>query len=68
MTFQRLAEPVPGNRRLGLGLAIATGFVDARGGEPTLDDTPGAGATFPISLPAADPPTARTPEPLRTDR
>ena len=31
---------------VGLGLAVARGFVDALGGELTVDDTPGGGATL----------------------
>jgi two-component system sensor histidine kinase KdpD len=37
----------------GLGLAIAKGFVDMMGGELWIEDTPGGGATFAFSLPAA---------------
>jgi two-component system, OmpR family, sensor histidine kinase KdpD len=37
----------------GLGLAIARGFVDMMGGELWVEDTPGGGATFAFSLPAA---------------
>jgi two-component system sensor histidine kinase KdpD len=37
----------------GLGLAIARGFVDLMGGELWVEDTPGGGATFAFSLPAA---------------
>ena len=38
----------------GLGLAIAKGFVDVMGGELWVEDTPGGGATFAFSLPAAE--------------
>jgi two-component system sensor histidine kinase KdpD len=38
---------------VGLGLAVAKGFVEAMGGELTLEDTPGGGLTSVISLPAA---------------
>jgi two-component system, OmpR family, sensor histidine kinase KdpD len=38
----------------GLGLAIAKGFVDMMGGELWVEDTPGGGATFAFSLPAAE--------------
>jgi two-component system sensor histidine kinase KdpD len=34
-------------------LAVAKGFVEAMGGELTLEDTPGGGLTSVISLPAA---------------
>jgi two-component system sensor histidine kinase KdpD len=47
--FQRL-----GDRRtqagVGLGLAVARGFVDAVGGRIVLDDTPGGGLTVLIEL------------------
>jgi two-component system, OmpR family, sensor histidine kinase KdpD len=39
---------------LGLGLAIARGFTEAMGGDLTVEDTPGGGATFVLSLPRAD--------------
>lgn len=42
--FQRMGDHSRGG--VGLGLAIARGFVDAIGGELTLEDTPGGGATF----------------------
>ena len=44
LPFQRLGDRNRGG--VGLGLAIARGFVDAIGGELTLHDTPGGGATF----------------------
>ncbi len=46
--FQRLGDGATG---VGLGLAVARGFVDAMGGELTIDDTPGGGLTMVISLP-----------------
>jgi len=57
--FDRLSDRAPGSG-IGLGLAIARGFVTAMGGELTLDDTPGGGLTVSIRLrrPAA------TPEPM----
>jgi two-component system sensor histidine kinase KdpD len=49
--FQRLGD---GGRAaydgLGLGLAVAEGFVDALDGEITIDDTPGGGATVVITI------------------
>ena len=39
---------------VGLGLAVARGFVDAMGGELVVDDTPGGGVTMVLSLPAVD--------------
>jgi two-component system sensor histidine kinase KdpD len=38
---------------VGLGLAVSRGFVDAMGGELSVDDTPGGGLTFTVSLPVA---------------
>ncbi len=58
--FQRIGGE-PGG--LGLGLAIAHGFVEAMGGTLCLDDTPGGGLTVKIAVPAdttANDPEART--------
>ena len=35
---------------VGLGLAIARGFVEAMGGEVAIEDTPGGGTTMVLSL------------------
>jgi two-component system sensor histidine kinase KdpD len=48
--FQRLGDRSNG-AGVGLGLAVARGFVEAVGGELTADDTPGGGATMVITLP-----------------
>jgi two-component system sensor histidine kinase KdpD len=40
---------------VGLGLAVARGFVGAMDGALLLDDTPGGGLTATIELPLADP-------------
>ena len=48
--FQRLGDGVGG---VGLGLAVAKGFVDAMGGELTVEDTPGGGLTMVVGLPEA---------------
>lgn len=53
MPFQRLGDRGPGG--VGLGLAIASGFVEAMGGEVSLDETPGGGATFRILVATAVP-------------
>jgi two-component system sensor histidine kinase KdpD len=50
--FQRLGDRSNGSG-VGLGLAVARGFVEAMGGEIVIDDTPGGGVTMVISLPAA---------------
>ena len=36
---------------VGLGLAIARGIIEAHHGDIRIDDTPGGGATFVITLP-----------------
>jgi two-component system sensor histidine kinase KdpD len=53
LPFQRLDDHGPGG--VGLGLAIARGFVEAMHGELLIADTPGGGATFRVLLPAALP-------------
>jgi K+-sensing histidine kinase KdpD len=50
--FQRLHDR--STTGLGLGLAIARGFMEAMGGQIRPVDTPGGGLTMIISLPAAD--------------
>lgn len=54
--FQRLGD-VPQGHGLGLGLAVARGFVEANGGTLEAEDTPGGGLTMVITLPLnrADP-------------
>lgn len=49
--FQRLGDS--SRDGVGLGLAVAHGFVEAMHGELTLEDTPGGGLTAVISLPVA---------------
>jgi two-component system sensor histidine kinase KdpD len=49
--FQRLGDA--GGGGVGLGLAVAHGFVTAMGGEISPDDTPGRGLTMRLSLPVA---------------
>jgi two-component system sensor histidine kinase KdpD len=52
LPFQRLGDR--GNTTgVGLGLAVARGFVEVMGGELTIEDTPGGGVTMVISLPVA---------------
>ena len=55
--FQRLGDTAT-NDGVGLGLAVARGFVDAVGGELTIEDTPGGGVTMVVSLPIAETPLA----------
>ena len=40
---------------MGLGLAVAKGFLDAMGGSVTALDTPGGGLTMRVTLPVAAP-------------
>ena len=49
--FQRLGDSRPGG--VGLGLAVANGFLTAMGGTIEIDDTPGGGATVLIGVPTA---------------
>jgi two-component system sensor histidine kinase KdpD len=51
--FQRLGDHPTNGTGVGLGLAVARGFVDAMGGEIEVEDTPGGGVTMVLSLPAA---------------
>jgi two-component system sensor histidine kinase KdpD len=48
--FQRLGDRSNG-AGVGLGLAVAAGFVEAVGGELAIEDTPGGGTTMVITLP-----------------
>ena len=49
--FQRLDDR--GGTGVGLGLAIASGFVEAMGGELLVEETPGGGSTFRILVAAS---------------
>jgi two-component system sensor histidine kinase KdpD len=51
--FQRLGDR--GGAGVGLGLAIARGFVEAMQGELLIGDTPGGGATFRVLVATATP-------------
>jgi two-component system sensor histidine kinase KdpD len=53
--FQRIVDNQADGGGVGLGLAIARGFVEAMGGELTIEDTPGGGTTMVVGLPAAAP-------------
>jgi two-component system sensor histidine kinase KdpD len=51
--FQRLGD-APKGHGLGLGLAVARGFVEANGGRVEAEDTPGGGLTMVITLPLTE--------------
>ena len=48
--FQRVVDHHQDGSGVGLGLAIARGFVEAMGGEVAIEDTPGGGTTMVLSL------------------
>jgi two-component system sensor histidine kinase KdpD len=50
--FQRLGDNPTNGTGVGLGLAVARGFVEAMDGEITMEDTPGGGLTMVLDLPA----------------
>jgi two-component system sensor histidine kinase KdpD len=50
--FQRLGDS--GAEGVGLGLAVARGFMEAMDGELAVEDTPGGGLTVILDLPLAD--------------
>ncbi len=52
--FQRLGD-TENRAGMGLGLAVARGFVEAVGGDLEVDDTPGGGCTMVVRLPVATP-------------
>jgi two-component system sensor histidine kinase KdpD len=54
LPFQRLGDS-PNGTGVGLGLAVAKGFIEAMGGELAVDDTPGGGTTMTVILPRAAP-------------
>jgi two-component system sensor histidine kinase KdpD len=51
--FQQLGDHQGHTSGVGLGLAIARGFVEAMGGELVVEDTPGGGTSMIVSLPIA---------------
>ena len=48
------ARPTGRRRGTGLGLAIAKGFVEANGGEISVESLPGQGSSFVVSMPCRD--------------
>ena len=54
LPFQRLGD-APRDTGVGLGLAVARGFVTAMEGDLELDDTPGGGTTATVTLKAVLP-------------
>jgi two-component system sensor histidine kinase KdpD len=68
--FQRIGDSEQ-RTGVGLGLAVARGFVQAVGGDLDIEDTPGGGCTMVIRIPEVDmlpvgqPPTD-SPEPRRS--
>jgi two-component system sensor histidine kinase KdpD len=57
--FERLGERGSGTG-VGLGLAVARGFLEAMGGTAAAVDTPGGGLTVQVTLPVAATPAAST--------
>ncbi|MCU1452924.1 MAG: Osmosensitive channel His kinase sensor [Acidimicrobiales bacterium] len=63
--FQRLGDG--GGDGVGLGLAVARGFVEAMGGQILIDDTPGGGLTLVLGMPRAAPTDAGPAGPAASD-
>jgi two-component system, OmpR family, sensor histidine kinase KdpD len=64
--FERLGERGSGTG-VGLGLAVARGFLEAMGGTVAAADTPGGGLTVRVSLPVAAAPAAPAASPAAAD-
>ncbi|MFI6443448.1 DUF4118 domain-containing protein [Kitasatospora sp. NPDC050543] len=60
--FQRYGD-APRGAGVGLGLAVARGFVEAMHGSVVAEDTPGGGLTMVVTLPAVDRPPEAAPGP-----
>ncbi|MFB6635005.1 ATP-binding protein [Streptomyces sp. NPDC056362] len=59
--FQRYGD-APRGEGVGLGLAVARGFVEAMGGTVTAEDTPGGGLTMTVTLRRAECAAASAPD------
>ncbi|MEE1794371.1 ATP-binding protein, partial [Streptomyces sp. BE308] len=59
--FQRYGD-APRGAGVGLGLAVARGFVEAMGGTLDAEDTPGGGLTMVLTLKAAPGYVAASPD------
>ncbi len=55
LPFQRFGDDSTSRAGLGLGLAVARGFVEAVGGDLDIEDTPGGGCTMVVRLSTAGP-------------
>jgi signal transduction histidine kinase len=53
MPFERLDASLAGVDGTGLGLALSRGLAEAMGGSLTVSSSPGAGATFTVTVPRA---------------
>ncbi|MFF8827867.1 DUF4118 domain-containing protein [Streptomyces sp. NPDC015131] len=65
--FQRYGD-APRGEGVGLGLAVARGFLESMGGTVTAEDTPGGGLTMVLALRTADNPPPQPPEHAQDDR
>ncbi|RAG87613.1 histidine kinase [Streptacidiphilus pinicola] len=63
--FQRYGD-APRGAGVGLGLAVARGFVEATGGTLSAEDTPGGGLTMVFTLPCAAATPVAAPPAIRT--
>ncbi|MBI5160259.1 MAG: sensor histidine kinase KdpD [Micrococcales bacterium] len=64
LPFQRRGD-TDNSTGVGLGLALAKGFVEAMGGTIEVEDTPGGGLTMVVELAAHHPSPVSVPEPAR---